>query len=429
MTGTNTSFGNATYDPGVPEELLMTLKIFLALVSVFGTCGNILTIVSIAKTRKLHTAPNAYVANLAITDLTVCAVLIPMAIVFYDGPPNELLCQMVGYPNLVCMVVSVFNLSLIAANRYVLICKSRALYMKIYRRRNIIISCFMAWFITGMCLLPPFFGLGRYGYNIKFGTCIFITNDPETYWMIFFFGDCTIIFPTLFITLFCYVKIMLAFHQSQMMMEKGNYSTSINQERNTLSSNSAQYIDDEEFNIPTLNDKLNSNVDVVEMRPVSTYDNDNDNDYDNDKSDEINNRDDCREQEHRSIYLSPDMVSDKGSSTTSCLLESSDFRFAVKDMKPTSLRHALLKNKKGEIRRKRKTVVRTLFIIWVTFLCFWMPLILFYKIDYHSALPNSIYHILYALAMSNSAVNFIIYAMTNINFRKAYVHVLTFGRK
>lgn len=334
---------------GVPTELTLFLKCFMSMVAVLGTFGNILTIISITTNKALRTAPNAYVINLALTDLAVCSILIPVSISFYDGPPSDILCQLIGYPNLVCMVTSIFNMSLVALNRYIVVCRSRDLYAKIYTKRNITISCVASWIITAICFSPPFFGLGTYGYNVKFGTCIFITNDPETYWMIFSFGDSTIIFPTLFITLFCYVNIMLKFRSSQKKVGgMGAGTVSVAAENQTQM------------------------VDLDDDKPaVNTV---------------------------------------------------------TKPAEPTGAQ-AMKDQKEKEARKKTMNVIKSLFTIWITFLSFWMPLILTYKIDYYSSLPNGVYHIFYALAQSNSTLNFLIYAMTNRNFREAYKRTLTCGRK
>ena len=59
----------------------------MSIFSVFGILGNILVCLTIKRDQKLQTKTNYYLFSLAITDLAVCAFVLPLAIVqdFYGN--------------------------------------------------------------------------------------------------------------------------------------------------------------------------------------------------------------------------------------------------------------------------------------------------------------------------------------------------------
>jgi len=57
-----------------------TLGSLLVFVSVVGTLGSLLVFVSVVSTRQMWTATNVFIANLAFTDLVVCAFDLPLSL-------------------------------------------------------------------------------------------------------------------------------------------------------------------------------------------------------------------------------------------------------------------------------------------------------------------------------------------------------------
>lgn len=213
---------NSTTIDDVPKVVHVILQTLLGFGTIFGTFGNIITIIAARTTRSLHSTPNVYVVNLAICDSLVCAIIMPLSALSYNVKIPDLFCKLIGYPNLMFLQVSVLNLGLVALNRYILVCHSRDTYSTIYVTRNVALTVFGSWAIPAVLFTTPFFGFGNYGYNIKFGACIFMAYDTTSYWFIFTMADCIIIFPTLFLTLYCYVKIMTKFKESKSKIQGGN---------------------------------------------------------------------------------------------------------------------------------------------------------------------------------------------------------------
>lgn len=324
----------------VSNDFILGLRVYQGTAAILGTIGSILTITAIATHKKLQTVPNAYLINLSVADLVVCAFLLPMSMYTVGNRLWQPYCQLVGFPTLMCLMVSVMNLSLVAVNRYVVVCRSRELYMKIYTTGRAAFTIALPWILALILFTPPFYGFGSYDYNIRFGVCIFMSGDFETYWFVFVLADCTVMFPTLPLTLFCYVSIMRKFQASRRKVAGCAGESTAQRVQSTTESGSE----------PTA------------VRP--THEN-------------------------------------------------------------SSNVQALQTKKTKESSKQMRAVIKNMFVIWVTFLLFWMPLVMAYKIDYFSTYPNQVYHILFAIAQSNSAVNFIIYCAMNKNFREAYVRILT----
>ncbi len=78
--------------------------------------------------------------------------------------------------------------------------------------------------------------------------------------------------------------------------------------------------------------------------------------------------------------------------------------------------------------QKNYKVAKNLFIVWITFLICWLPIVLTTKIDDFKHLSGTVYHLLYALHLMNSVVNFSLYGIYNRNFRKAYFSILRCGK-
>ena len=203
------------FNTGVPEWLLTGIQVYLGVVALLGSFGNMLTLIAVSVNRRLQNAMMAYVVNLAVTDWLVCSVMIPVALYTYKYRLPHDICRAVGFFNLLFLMVSVFSLALISINRYVLVCKSRSLYARWYSPKRVMISIFLVWVIAVIIFMPPFIGWGKFGYNQRFGTCLFIHPDQNTYLFVIIMADGLAIIPTVNITVYCYVKILLKFKESR----------------------------------------------------------------------------------------------------------------------------------------------------------------------------------------------------------------------
>lgn len=185
------------------------IAILTSLVSVIGVPGNTLVIVAVAMSKKLQTQTNAFVVNLAVTDLSSCLILPFMTVALLNDvwPLPDSLCTFVGGLILIGLWGSVINLAFIAFNRYYLITRPRFVYNKLYSRRNLAVMLSMTWIISSaVIVVPVWFGIGGIGFNERYKVCSTIsTNEYSDLYAMLTAGLVQI--PSLIVIVTCYIKI------------------------------------------------------------------------------------------------------------------------------------------------------------------------------------------------------------------------------
>lgn len=107
------------------NKVFASVVILLYLVVILlGVVGNTLVVVTVAKTRKMWTATNVFIANLALADISVCVVDLPLSAYYQltdDWIFGQFLCRV--FPLLFAVVVytSSLSLTMIAIDRYILV--------------------------------------------------------------------------------------------------------------------------------------------------------------------------------------------------------------------------------------------------------------------------------------------------------------------
>lgn len=154
------------------RTIVASMFIFVAII---GTLGNFLVIFAVILSKKLRTATNAFVVNLAVADL-LTALWVPwnaVALLGFGGlPVPETFCTVAAGVMFTCVGCSLYTLASIAINRLILITRPLHVYKRLFQPKFIVTSIVFIWLIP-LCLaiLPPFFGAGELGYNEKYHTC------------------------------------------------------------------------------------------------------------------------------------------------------------------------------------------------------------------------------------------------------------------
>ncbi|XP_045072745.1 trace amine-associated receptor 13c-like [Coregonus clupeaformis] len=115
-------------------SIYITLYIFLALISVVTVFLNILVIISISHFKQLHTPTNLLILSLAVADLLVGLIVIPVTTVALMEPCwdfGEYFCGFYFYISFLCSSLSVGSLVLISIDRYVAVCDPLLYHSKI----------------------------------------------------------------------------------------------------------------------------------------------------------------------------------------------------------------------------------------------------------------------------------------------------------
>lgn len=124
--------GNGSAAGGAPlqslqlvHQLKALIVLLYSLVVVVGLAGNCLLVLVIARVRRLHNVTNFLIGNLALSDVLMCAACVPLTLAYAFEPRGWVfgggLCHLVFFLQPVTVYVSVFTLTTIAVDRYVVL--------------------------------------------------------------------------------------------------------------------------------------------------------------------------------------------------------------------------------------------------------------------------------------------------------------------
>ena len=149
---------------------------FAILVCLASTLGNLLVVYVINKDTRLKNVTNMFIRNLALTDISMATLHMPFWVVsIYTGTWNfsETWCEVSASIQFTLDTASIFNMGLIALNRYIRVVKP-ALYSKLFAsKRTAQFYCVLVWLVAMLLATPPLYGWGKMAYHSKFFVCTF----------------------------------------------------------------------------------------------------------------------------------------------------------------------------------------------------------------------------------------------------------------
>jgi len=184
---------------------------------VWSLIGNILVIAVILRNKHLKTNFNYLIVNMAISDLAIPCLALPLKIVevnvrpmewLVDGPFGNLLCKLSYFAADISPAVSAFSLVVIAANRFVAI--ARPMQRKLSRSGTL--KLIAGTWIMSMVLLSPYFYTFRLDATYGWTMCITTWSpafDDSTAETIFIIIVITVVFVTPCITNTILYSLML----------------------------------------------------------------------------------------------------------------------------------------------------------------------------------------------------------------------------
>ncbi|XP_020371790.2 5-hydroxytryptamine (serotonin) receptor 5A, genome duplicate b [Rhincodon typus] len=214
-TSSTLQWGNRSSGPGegqLPQGgasvfsiLALTLLAGLVLATLLW---NGLVLLTILRVRAFHRVPHNLVASMAVSDVLVAALVMPLSLVhelhgrrWRLGRP---LCQLWVSLDVLCCTASIWNVTAIALDRYWSI--SRHLEYTVQARRrlsNLMIG--LTWALSAIISLSPLFGWGGNTYSERDGRCQ-VSQEPS-YTIFSTFGA---FYLPLCVVLFVYWKIYKA---------------------------------------------------------------------------------------------------------------------------------------------------------------------------------------------------------------------------
>ena len=187
-----------------------TVAVEVTVISVLGVLclpANLFLIVATTRAQTLHTPSNMLILNLAVTDLLVAMLVLPVWIVTTHSQFltfDKSICIGAGMANLLLFLESLSTLSVIAVDKYICICKPlKYVYMITNKRIGILIT--YTWTQSTFLAAMPLFGFGKYGFRTsELSLCNIDFSYDIIYTMCVLL---TTILPSLSTMFFCYYKI------------------------------------------------------------------------------------------------------------------------------------------------------------------------------------------------------------------------------
>ncbi|EDL94576.1 prolactin releasing hormone receptor [Rattus norvegicus] len=137
------------------HQLKGLIVMLYSIVVVVGLVGNCLLVLVIARVRRLHNVTNFLIGNLALSDVLMCAACVPLTLAYAFEPRGWVfgggLCHLVFFLQPVTVYVSVFTLTTIAVDRYVV------LVHPLRRRISLKLSAYAVlgiWALSAVLALP-----------------------------------------------------------------------------------------------------------------------------------------------------------------------------------------------------------------------------------------------------------------------------------
>ncbi|XP_026541591.1 5-hydroxytryptamine receptor 5A [Notechis scutatus] len=187
------------------KVLILTL---LAMLGVATFLWNLLVLATILRVRTFHRVPHNLVASMAISDVMVAALVMPLSLMYELSGRRwrlgRLLCEIWVSCDVLCCTASIWNVTAIALDRYWSITRHLEYTLKTRRRiSNLMIV--VTWLLSAIIsLAPPLFGWGD-TYSEGSAECQ-VSREPS-YTV---FSTCGAFYVPLCVVLFVYWKIYKA---------------------------------------------------------------------------------------------------------------------------------------------------------------------------------------------------------------------------
>ncbi|GAB6022426.1 hypothetical protein CHUAL_006540 [Chamberlinius hualienensis] len=212
-----------------PASLLHFAAFCCVLFITLGVPGNAITVLALGRSKRVHSATAAFIINLSVADLMLCAVNLPLAISNFLNRGwihGEFLCELFPLLRYGNVGVSLLSVMAITVNRFTMIIYPN-LYPKIFKPSNIAVMIATLWLISFGPLLPTWAGWwGRFGFDNQVGTCSILSVDgrsPKSF--LFALG---FVLPCIIVVI-CYLRIFFVVKKSAM---KTKSNTQVTAEKN-----------------------------------------------------------------------------------------------------------------------------------------------------------------------------------------------------
>lgn len=158
----------------------ITLEVsFASLLFVSASLENIVMIFVVFRRRQLRTIPNLFVLNLSLANLLLAFTVLPVFVVTLIKGRwvfGETFCKILGYQINLLFAVTLFTVTTISLNRYVLICYPGK-YSAIFNKKLVPKIILAIWVSCAMSCSSPLLGWGHFSFNSRTALC---HTDPSS---------------------------------------------------------------------------------------------------------------------------------------------------------------------------------------------------------------------------------------------------------
>ncbi|XP_035223973.1 QRFP-like peptide receptor [Stegodyphus dumicola] len=149
--------------------ILVTLYVITFLVA---TSANIIALIVFWRFQHMRCLSNSLLITLAVSDLLVSLLCMPMAIGFYTYKLwifGEVMCKLANYLQGVAVAASVFTMTVMSLDRYMVICHPIAFRKHLYRR-HVGWSIILVWLLALLLFVPVLIVRKTHGIILHAGT-------------------------------------------------------------------------------------------------------------------------------------------------------------------------------------------------------------------------------------------------------------------
>ncbi|XP_017269016.1 5-hydroxytryptamine receptor 2B [Kryptolebias marmoratus] len=278
---------NSSHSSEAPEIQLKWAALLIVMVIIPTIGGNILVILAVSLERKLQNATNYFLMSLAVADLLVGLLVMPIALitVLYNSrwPLPDFLCPIWLFLDVLFSTASIMHLCAISLDRYIAI-KKPIQHSQYKSRAKALVKITLVWLISICIAIPiPIKGLKNLHNNITFNSNYTCMLKPETFSGFIIFGSLTAFFIPLTIMMIIYLltvqvlrkKVYLLKSKVTQRLSSSTISTVFQREQ-ALTSPQAEQINMLDIRLPRMQDKPNIGTtnslteDEISFRRMST---------------------------------------------------------------------------------------------------------------------------------------------------------------
>ncbi|XP_056423396.1 melanopsin-B-like [Hyla sarda] len=209
--------------PEVPDQILYTVGSCILIIGSVGVVGNLLVLYAFYSNKKLRTAPNYFIMNLAVSDLLMSATQAPVCFVNSFNRQwilGGIACNIYAFCGALFGITSMMTLLAISVDRYLVITKPLQSIQWSSKKRTMQVIV-LVWLYSLMWSMAPILGWSSYVPEGLMISCtwdyVTSTTANKSYTMML---CCCVFFIPLIVIFFCYLLMFLAIRSTSRNVQK-----------------------------------------------------------------------------------------------------------------------------------------------------------------------------------------------------------------